>query len=430
MNGGVVASDCSKCICPAGYSGLDCHGGFTVTPLAGCAEESKQITISWKFGGDAKAPTQNSFMALYPATETNTFNMAHAVYMCGNSYKADSNGGLCPNTGSVTFKNKFPKAGHYKVALVEYQPPNEFGQDGYATMLTADNTIAVISSLETAKCSISAVEAAEKDNSPVTALEARLAELKAEEDREQAAEDARLDVVEPMLDKLHDAPTGSPSVAQEAEIILSGADPEDPVLWGSAAAVSLCYTLPTSMNENPKAMVLYTGDGSSGSFFPTGIQKAGFDDPLPQEAQGCVETSFSPGLPDGAYTIKLQKKWTPVFATKSFYLANANVDFSGFAYNAKQLSLWIKWSVTQAKASNTDVIKVYNSEGAVVYWFYTSCGCQGTPAETASHAGEVQINLLRAGTVAGGYDLGFYPSGGEFQAANAPDWIDWEAIGW
>ena len=56
-------------------------------------------------------------MALYPATETNTFNMAHAVYMCGNSYKADSNGGLCPNTGSVTFKNKFPKAGHYKVSF-------------------------------------------------------------------------------------------------------------------------------------------------------------------------------------------------------------------------------------------------------------------------------------------------------------------------
>jgi hypothetical protein len=27
-------------------------------------------------------------------------------------------------------------AGEYKIALVEYQPPNEFGQDGYATTLT------------------------------------------------------------------------------------------------------------------------------------------------------------------------------------------------------------------------------------------------------------------------------------------------------
>jgi hypothetical protein len=27
-------------------------------------------------------------------------------------------------------------AGEYKIALVEYQPPNEFGQDGYAPALT------------------------------------------------------------------------------------------------------------------------------------------------------------------------------------------------------------------------------------------------------------------------------------------------------
>jgi len=57
-----------------------------------------------------------------------------------------------------------------------------------------------------------------------------------------------------------------------------------------------------------------------------GILKAGFDNPLPSAADGCVTTSFSPGLPEGKYTIKMQKQWTPVFATTTFYLANAKVN--------------------------------------------------------------------------------------------------------
>ena len=47
----------------------------------------------------------------------------------------------------------------------------------------------------------------------------------------QAAEDARLDAVQPAVDKLHDEPKGSPTVAQEAEIIISGIEPSDPVVW-------------------------------------------------------------------------------------------------------------------------------------------------------------------------------------------------------
>ncbi len=40
------------------------------------------------------------------------------------------------------------------------------------------------------------------------------------------------------------------------------------------------------------------------------------------------------------------------------------------------------------------------------------------------------VTLTCLGNVAGGYDMGFYPAGGEFEAANAPDWIDWKKIGW
>jgi len=432
QNGGVVADDCSKCICPAGFSGLDCHGGFGVTPLAACAGGHDEIKIEWKFGGDSPAPTQQSFIALYTkVAETNSFSMAHAVYMCGSKYDKNSNRGRCPNTGSLTFKNTFPaNVGTYKIAIVQYQPPNEFGQDGYATVLTDADTVSVISALAPTECDAASISAAINANSPMTALAAKLEQIKVQEASQQADEDARLDIVEPMLSSLHAAPTGSAEKQQASEIILSGTDPEDPVLWASAAASQLCYTVPSAQNVNPKAMVLYAGDGTSGSFYPTGIQKAGFEDPLPAEAQGCIETSFSPGLADGLYTIKLQKQWTPIFATKTFFLANANVDFSGYAYSSKQLSIWISWSVTQAKATVTDVVKIYNSEGAVIHWFYTSCACQDQPAETASHHGEVQINLLRAGTSLGGYDLGFFPAGGEFEAANAPDWIDWKAIGW
>ena len=76
--------------------------------------------------------------------------------------------------------------------------------------------------------------------------------------------------------------------------------------------------------EGVLLQVLYQGDGSSGSFYPTGILKSGFTDPLPDESQGCIQTSFSPGLPEGMYTIKLQKQWTPVsFIHKS-------PPFSGF----------------------------------------------------------------------------------------------------
>ena len=60
--------------------------------------------------------------------------------------------------------------------------------------------------------------------------------------------------------------------------------------------------------------------------------------------------------------------------------------------------------------------RLYNSECNVIYWFYTSCMCQSSPAQAAKATGEVRLNLGRAGTKPGGYDLGFFPAGGEFEA--------------
>jgi len=362
--------------------------------------------------------------------ETNAFQMAHGIYLCGDSYDKTTNDGRCPNAGSVVFKNSMPAAGTYKIAVVRYIPPNEFGQSGYATTLTHDDTVGIMTVLESGACDAQSVEAAAHANAPATLLADKLARLKAQEAAEQAAEDARLDQAEGVEEELTEAPSSAPVVAQGAEVIISDVDPENPVLWGSAPSATICFTVPINDNVNPKALVLYAGDGVSGQFFPTGIQKAGFENPLPDQAQGCLETSLSPGLPDGQYTVKLQKQWTPVFASTSFYLANANIDFSKLEHSATVLSLWIKWSVSASKASPSDVVKLYNSEGNVIYWFYTSCLCQSSPAQAAKPAGEVRLNLGRAGTKPGGYDLGFFPGGGEFEAANAPDWIDWVGIGW
>jgi len=114
------------------------------------------------------------------------------------------------------------------------------------------------------------------------------------------------------------------------------------------------------------------------------------------------------------------------------YLANAKVDFTKMSYTKTKLSLTIEWSVSAAKANVNDVIKVVNSKAAVVYWFYTSAaaGKPQTPGSAASKKGSMLVDISSTGAVKGGYDMGFYPAGGEFEAANAPDWIDWAKIGW
>ena len=52
-----------------------------------------------------------------------------SALVCGETYSKDVSGGLCPAVGTVTVAA--PRAaGQYRVALVRYRPPNEFGQDG------------------------------------------------------------------------------------------------------------------------------------------------------------------------------------------------------------------------------------------------------------------------------------------------------------
>lgn len=138
---------------------------------------------------------------------------AHVVYVCGQD--KDAKGAKCPDTGSAApFKNSMPKeAGEYKIALVKYLPPNEFGQDGYATQFK-DDPIALLTVLPADKCDEAAVNAAINNNLPLTILNKKMTDMKAKEASQQAAEDARLDVAEPLIEKLKDAPAGSAHIVK------------------------------------------------------------------------------------------------------------------------------------------------------------------------------------------------------------------------
>ncbi len=60
---------------------------------------------------------------------TDALSSKYAAMVCGQTYNTALNNGLCPATGSVRISAP-ADAGVYKIALVSYVPPNEFGQDG------------------------------------------------------------------------------------------------------------------------------------------------------------------------------------------------------------------------------------------------------------------------------------------------------------
>uniref|UniRef100_A0A7S0HL70 Uncharacterized protein n=1 Tax=Hanusia phi TaxID=3032 RepID=A0A7S0HL70_9CRYP len=424
-NGGQAAADCSRCICPSGFSGIDCDGGIKASPLAACEGETT-LSFSYSYAGDAKPPTQKSFVGLYQLSETKSMSFVAAQYLCSTQYNANSNQGLCPSSGQISFKSQLP-SGEYKVALMRYKPPNEFGQDGYSVEVTADDVISNFSSLSSSLCSDTEVKRVQQLNDPTVRLAAKVSALEASEAKEQELMNSRLDAAEAVLSKLAAAGASGPV----PELRVSGMSSSNPVLWATGSQQEICYVVPPSLNLNPKALVIYEGDGSSGNYYPDGLQGAGFSSPVPDASEGCVNVVLSEGLPDGAsYTLKLQKQWTPVFATVSFSLGKAYVGFEGYKYSSAVLQLTIGWSVTSSLAHPKDTVKVWNSAGSLVTWFFTSCGCQTEPGTGTSAQGQKSIEINREGAVLGGYKLGLFPGGGDVKVAVGDQWIEWKTIGW
>jgi hypothetical protein len=75
-------------------------------------------------------------------------------------------------------------------------------------------------------------------------------------------------------------------------------------------------------------------------------------------------------------------------------------------------------------------VRVYSPGGAVVYWFYTSCGCQTAPGNVASATGKETIKLSKDAGASGPYTFKLHPGDGPAPAAVAADWIPWAKIGW
>jgi cathepsin B len=424
QNGGVLDGACTKCACPPGFSGAQCEGGISVSPVATCLQDKKVLTVSFSFGGTALAPTQKSYIGIYKAGETKTVKQVVAGYLCGTTYNKALNGGLCPAAGSITM-NPPTAAGTYQIVLAPFLPTNEFGQSGFSTLLLASNTIGQFTVLPRG-CSASALKAALVSNDRATIFAAQQTAANTAQTRLLAEMKARLDVVQPLLSQL--------ATEQPASIDITGLNPTRPLMWVNGPLSQVCYRLPPSGNVNPKALVLYVGDASSYSFYPTGLTGAGTDKPLPADYQGCVNVNIAAGIPAGAYTIKLvDTTKLPVqtmLASISFTAGQASVGFDSYTLEATRIVLKVSWSVAANLASPTDTVKVLNSAGTVVYWFFTSCGCQTTPGGAAVPQGFVNVAVLKQNAVPGGYTPKLYPEGGAAVAAVGQNWVNWAQIGW
>jgi hypothetical protein len=88
------------------------------------------------------------------------------------------------------------------------------------------------------------------------------------------------------------------------------------------------------------------------------------------------------------------------------------------------------WNIPADLAAVNDMVKVTNSQGTVVYWYYTSCNCQTAPGAAPVPTGTFAFKLFKLNAVPGGYTLTLNPGGGNVVAAVGPNWIPWAKLGY
>jgi hypothetical protein len=228
---------------------------------------------------------------------------------------------------------------------------------------------------------------------------------------------ARLTAAQPLLAALAAEPKPSLSIV--------GINATTRLVW-IGVRNAICFVLPPSINTSPKALLLWVGDGS-GNYYPTGL---GYT-PIPADSQGCANVTVMGGVAVGPYTISLQDAALGrILATTSLYADSASLAANSFTqYSATTGAVTLSWSIPAGRASTTDAVWALNSKGAVVYWFYTSCMCQGPPGAAASPSGSFLLKVSKP-AVAGGYTFELHPRNGAAMAAAAPNWIPWAKLGW
>jgi hypothetical protein len=415
-NGGARDAACTRCDCPMGFWGRQCEGGYRASPLASCskdASESGVISVAYAFAGDTLPPTQASFVGLYPLDEYSPFKTLSTASVCGATYPkyvGTVNGGLCPSSGSLKISR--PSApGKYKLVVAPYSPMNALGQQGYYAL--EDRNIIGIYTVLPADCSASARAEALAANDPAALLRARLNASAADEADKSAEAQIRLADVQPLRAALLAEPPPSLAMGRPGAVTWQG------------MPTPVCYNLPLSANVNPKILVLYVGEGTSGDFYPTGLGPTGV---LPPSTAGCANITVSRGVPTGRYTLALEDPTTgrSFGATVTFGADRATIACVGLVKLSVALTLTIRWSMPAALATARDTVRVTNTRGDVVSWFYTSCKCQITPgaAVVSSPSGSYAIKVTKT-SARGGLTFRLHPGDGAVSAALAPDWIPW-----
>jgi hypothetical protein len=232
---------------------------------------------------------------------------------------------------------------------------------------------------------------------------------------------SRLDAVAPLLATL--------TAELPSSLTITGLDPTTRRVWAGTLS-QMCFRIPPSANVNPKNLLLYVGDGSAGTFYPTALGAAG-NAPLPADYQGCTNFVASAGVPPGPYTIVMQDTTTgTAFTDIGFNLVKASVAFSALVPGAAALTLTTTWNIPADLATVKDMVRVTNSKGTVVFWYYTSCKCQTAPGADPVPTGSFAFRLLKLNSVPGGYTLTLSPGGGNVVAAVGPNWIPWAKLGY
>eukprot|EP00287_Rhodomonas_sp_CCMP768_P002163 CAMPEP_0196737478 /NCGR_PEP_ID=MMETSP1091-20130531/15198_1 /TAXON_ID=302021 /ORGANISM="Rhodomonas sp., Strain CCMP768" /LENGTH=1109 /DNA_ID=CAMNT_0042081333 /DNA_START=9 /DNA_END=3338 /DNA_ORIENTATION=+ len=431
--GGVLADNCYSCYCPPGTWGTDCGGKAEMSTTGICQGAHAPLDVTFSYE-TTEPPTQMSFLGIY-ATDVDVpfaydsagnfvgYTHLSMAYVCGTSYDPTVNDGRCTNSFSVSVPVWSLAPGDYKVALLQYLPPNEFGESGFETKIVPADVLGVIT--VTADCSAATMDQIAEDNDMMALFPAAVAAKQQEEAAAQAEANQRLDAAEAVSTTI--LAEGSPSLE------IAGTDGINPIVWSSSGPMTVCAVIPLSMNTNPKHLILFVGDGSSGSFYETGLVNQGPAINAPESNEFCVETGVSPGIPGGHYTIGLQSsqllasvQFTNAFAWVGIMEYNPGQDF-GYNY----LDIKILWQVTEAQAQAYDSIQVKDSAGNLMAWFYTSCSCDTQVGATAVPNAEHTLRIwMWQYYVPGGLTVSFHPNSGAFIAATAPAWIPWASIGW
>ena len=347
QHGGQLDPQACQCICPLGYSGANCEIGYATTPLATCTGGAVTVTYT------GTSIQQGSFVGIYALSQTNPFNSVASTQICG-AYTTP--GVLCPANGALTIP--IPTAlGRYKIAVAV----DVAGKGFYALQDSA--TIGYVSVLA-ANCLASDLAAARATNSPINPITATLAAQQAQ----QAIMTARLDAAAPVLDAMIAA---GPFSAWVSDV----PNPNAPVLWlGTTRA--FCYSIPSYLNNNPKALTLYIGPTTGGSYYPNQLGPAALQ--LPADAQACINITLPTGVAANTqYTISMDGP-AGFIGQYTFTAGKATTTYSSMGGIGNTVTIKFAYAIDAAHASAADVIRLITPAGQVLATLNTNAKTSGS----------------------------------------------------